>query len=182
MGILTAEKKPAHAGINKEAQYETTWYAFVRFAGRSAFARRRLLQRQGNAHAHGKAEPHRKSDGEPHRKSHREPHNGRFSIDRAECDGENTIEGFKEGETVEVSNLPEKVTKAVKEKYPNATVKSATYATYMDKQMYHLMLEGAGDNTTEIYAQADGTLLPLNAQSTPEGTGGGANGGSTNKG
>ena len=48
--------------------------------------------------------------------------------------------------------------------------------------MYHLMLEGAGDNTTEIYAQADGTLLPLNAQSTPEGTGGGANGGSTNKG
>ena len=54
--------------------------------------------------------------------------------------------------------------------------------TYMDKQMYHLMLEGAGDNTTEIYAQADGTLLPLNAQSTPEGTGGGANGGSTNKG
>ena len=96
--------------------------------------------------------------------------------------GENTIEGFKEGETVEVSNLPEKVTKAVKEKYPNATVKSATYATYMDKQMYHLMLEGAGDNTTEIYAQADGTLLPFNAQSTPEGTSGGANGGSTNKG
>ena len=48
---------------------------------------RRLLQRQGNAHAHGKAEPHRESDGEPHRKSHREPHNGRFPIDRAECDG-----------------------------------------------------------------------------------------------
>lgn len=40
--------------------------------------------------------------------------------------------------------------------------------------MYHLTLEGAGDNTTEIYAQADSTLLPFNAQSTPEGTGGGA--------
>ncbi len=46
-----------------------------------------LLGAGCNAHAHGKAEPHRKSDGEPHRKSHREPHNGRFSIDRAECDG-----------------------------------------------------------------------------------------------
>lgn len=83
---------------------------------------------------------------------------------------DNTIEGFKEGETVEVSSLPEKVTNAVKEKYPEATIKSAVYATYMDKQMYHLMLEGAGDNTTEVYAQADGTLLPFNAQSTPEGT------------
>ena len=35
---------------------------------------------------------------------------------------------------------------------------------------YRAALEGAGDNTTEVYAQADGTLLPFNAQSTPEGT------------
>ncbi len=95
---------------------------------------------------------------------------------------DNSIEGFKEGETVEVSSLPDKVSQAVKDKYPEATIKSATYATYMDKQMYHLMLEGAGENTTEVYVQADGTLLPFNAQSTPESTGGGAGGGSTNNG
>ena len=93
--------------------------------------------------------------------------------------GGNTIEGFREGETVEVASLPEKVTKAVKDKYPNATIKSATYATYMDDQMYHLMLEGAGENTTEIYAKADGTLLPFNAESTP-GTTAGGNGGTNN--
>lgn len=87
--------------------------------------------------------------------------------------GTETIEGFKEGETVEVSALPEKVTKAVKDKYPDATIKSATYATYMDKQMFHLMLEGTTDNTTEVYAEANGTLMPFNAQSTPGTTGGG---------
>lgn len=81
--------------------------------------------------------------------------------------GGDTIEGFKEGETVAVNALPSAVTAAVTEKYPGATIKSASYATYMDAQMYLLTLEGAADNTDKIYVKPDGSIVPYAA---PTGT------------
>lgn len=77
--------------------------------------------------------------------------------------GGDTIEGFKEGETVAVNALPSAVTAAVTEKYPGATIKSASYATYMDAQMYLLTLEGAADNTDKIYVKSDGSIVPYEA-------------------
>lgn len=78
-----------------------------------------------------------------------------------------TIEGFVEGSTVELSMLPEKVKEAVKTAFPEATVKGATYATYMNGQMYRLTLEGAKDGTKDVYAKADGTLLPHREEAAP---------------
>ncbi len=75
--------------------------------------------------------------------------------------GGDSIEGFKEGESVEVNALPSTVTSAVTEKYPGATIKSASYATYMDAQMYLLTLEGASDE--KIYVKADGSIVPYEA-------------------
>ncbi len=91
-------------------------------------------------------------------------------------DAVNSIEGFVEGAVVEIAELPEKVMNAIKDKYPDATVKGATYATYMNGQMYKLTLDGAKDGTTDLYARADGTLVPYNPDATPAQTAGGAGG------
>lgn len=86
------------------------------------------------------------------------------------AEGAATIEGFVEGAAVELKALPEKVTAALKERFPDATLKGATYATYMNGQMFRLTLEGAKDGTTDVYAKADGTLLPYEPDATPAGT------------
>jgi len=77
--------------------------------------------------------------------------------------GGDTIEGFKEGENIEVNALPAEVTSAVSEKYPGATITAASYATYMDAQMYLITLSGAADNTEKIYVKADGSIVPYAA-------------------
>ena len=77
--------------------------------------------------------------------------------------GGDTIEGFKEGESIDVSALPGEVTSAVTEKYPGATITAAAYATYMDAQMYLLTLSGAADNTEKIYVKPDGSIVPYTA-------------------
>lgn len=74
------------------------------------------------------------------------------------------IEGFKEGEKVEVDKLPEKVTAAVKAEYADAKITGATYATYMDAQTYLITLSGA--NVDKVYVKADGTIIPAAAAST----------------
>ncbi|HWQ57480.1 MAG TPA: hypothetical protein VN540_00545 [Clostridia bacterium] len=74
--------------------------------------------------------------------------------------GGETIEGFKEGETVQVNALPSKVTSAVSEKYPGATITAASYATYMNAQTYLLTLSGAADKTDKIYVKPDGSIIP----------------------
>ena len=74
------------------------------------------------------------------------------------------IEGFKEGEKVEVDKLPEKVTAAVKAEYADAKITGATYATYMDTQTYLITLSGA--NVDKVYVKADGTIIPAAAAST----------------
>ncbi|MBE5784432.1 MAG: hypothetical protein E7330_01385 [Clostridiales bacterium] len=93
-----------------------------------------------------------------------------------------TIEGFVEGAVVEIAELPEKVSAAIKDKYPDATVKGATYATYMNGQMYKLTLDGAKDGTTDVYARADGTLVPYTPDATPGGSNGGSGSGGTGSG
>ena len=75
--------------------------------------------------------------------------------------GGGTIEGFVEGGTVEVNALPSTVTAAVSKEYPGATIKSASYATHMNEQMYLLTLSGAADKTEKIYVKADGTIVPF---------------------
>jgi len=77
--------------------------------------------------------------------------------------GGDTIEGFKEGENIEVNALPSTVTEAVSKQYPGATIKSASYATYMDAQRYLITLSGAADNTEKIYVKADGSIVPYTA-------------------
>lgn len=81
------------------------------------------------------------------------------------------IEGFKEGDSVDMDKLPDAVTKAVKAKYPDATIKSATYATYENQQMYKLVLQNAGDSASEqCYVKADGTIVPYTATATDDGS------------
>ena len=76
--------------------------------------------------------------------------------------GDETIEGFVEGETVEVSALPSEVTAAVSKAYPGATISTAIYETYMGAQAYLLTLTGAADKTDKIYVKADGSIVPYN--------------------
>lgn len=76
--------------------------------------------------------------------------------------GGETIEGFVEGETVEVSALPSEVTAAVSKAYPGATISTAIYETYMGAQAYLLTLTGAADKTDKIYVKADGSIVPYN--------------------
>ncbi len=77
------------------------------------------------------------------------------------------IEGFKEGDTVDVAKLPSQVTKGVEKEYPGATITAATYATYMDSQMYLVTLSGAPSNIDKAYVKADGTVVPYTAQTSP---------------
>lgn len=80
--------------------------------------------------------------------------------------GNETIEGFKEGEKIEPDKLPEKVTAAIKEKYADAKITGATYATYMEGQTYLVTLSGAGEGVDKVYVNTDGTIIPYKAQST----------------
>lgn len=59
------------------------------------------------------------------------------------------IEGFKEGEVVDADKLPDKVKTAIKEKYPEATIKTVTFATYENQQLYKILLQKTENDTTE---------------------------------
>lgn len=68
------------------------------------------------------------------------------------------IAGFVEGKTVEQTDAPD-VVNAIQKKYPNATIKSITYATHAGNQVYHVMMDGVAD-TTEVYVDANGQISP----------------------
>jgi len=76
------------------------------------------------------------------------------------------ITGFEEGKTVDVKTIPD-VEKAVLAKYAGATIKSVTFATYMNQQAYKVMLSGATDGTTEAYVDATGKVLSTPNTSSP---------------
>ena len=81
------------------------------------------------------------------------------------------IEGFKEGEVVDADKLPDKVKTAIKEKYPEATIKTVTFATYENQQLYKILLQKTENDTTEeVYVTADGAIIPAKATAaaTPE--------------
>lgn len=72
------------------------------------------------------------------------------------------IENFVEGMAVELATLPEDIRNAVKKEYPEATIKTVTYATYENQQMYKVTTESGEDKTTEeFYVTADGKIVPV---------------------
>ena len=74
------------------------------------------------------------------------------------------IEGFKEGEVVDADKLPDKVKTAIKEKYPEATIKTVTFATYENQQLYKMLLQKTENDTTEeVYVTANGAIIPAKA-------------------
>lgn len=78
-----------------------------------------------------------------------------------------TIEGFTEGDTVEVDKLPEAVRKAVEEKYPGVTISHATYATHMESEMYLLTLTGGKEAPEKIYVDSDGKIEEYTSSPAP---------------
>ncbi len=76
--------------------------------------------------------------------------------------GTETITGFEEGKTVEESELPQKVKDAIKEAYSNVKIKTITYVTYMNDQVYHVVLEepAGTEKVDQFYIKADGTIVP----------------------
>lgn len=75
------------------------------------------------------------------------------------------IEGFEEGKTVKEADLPEKVAAAIKEAYKDVKIKTISFATYLNDQMYHVVLEepAGNDKTEQFYVKADGTIVPYEA-------------------
>lgn len=74
------------------------------------------------------------------------------------------IQNFVEGAVVEIAQLPAEITDAIKKEYADATVKSASYATYENQQMYKVVVQRAEDDTTEeVYVTADGKIIPAKA-------------------
>ena len=75
------------------------------------------------------------------------------------------IEGFKEGEVVDADKLPDKVKTAIKEKYPEATIKTVTFATYENQQLYKILLQKTENDTTEeVYVTANGAYRRSNSR------------------
>ncbi|MCE5236617.1 MAG: hypothetical protein ABFC62_09185 [Clostridiaceae bacterium] len=66
-----------------------------------------------------------------------------------------TIQGFVEGGQVDPAKVPD-VVDAVKAEYPDATIKSITYALRNTEQVYEVTLEG---KTEKVYVGADGTII-----------------------
>lgn len=84
--------------------------------------------------------------------------------------GAGAIEGFEEGKTVTESELPQKVADAIKKAYENVKIKTITYVTYMNDQVYHVVLEepAGPDKVEEFYISADGTILPDEPSASPK--------------
>jgi len=85
------------------------------------------------------------------------------------------IEAFVEGAVVEAEQLPAKIGEALRQKYPDGSIKTVTYATYQDKQTYKVVMDNAGASE-EVYVTAGGEILPANGGATGSNgaTGGGA--------
>ncbi|MBQ4611716.1 MAG: hypothetical protein IJB30_08265 [Clostridia bacterium] len=89
------------------------------------------------------------------------------------------IENFVEGAVVELAQLPAEITEAIRKEYADATVKSASYATYENQQMYRVSIERAEDEAAEdVYVTADGQIIPAKATAaSPSPEGGSGSGG-----
>ena len=93
------------------------------------------------------------------------------------------IENFVEGMTVELATLPEDIRNAIKKEYPDVTVKTVTYTTYENQQMYKVTTESGEDKATEeFYVTADGKIVPVDASGSGANGSGSSNGSSSGSG
>ena len=79
--------------------------------------------------------------------------------------GVESIVDFEEGKTVVEADLPQKVADAIKKAYNNVKIKTITYVTYLNDQVYHVVLEepAGTEKVAQFYIKADGTIVPYNA-------------------
>ena len=79
--------------------------------------------------------------------------------------GTEGIVGFEEGKTVTETELPQKVKDAIKEAYNDVKIKTITYVTYVNDQVYHVVLEepAGTEKVEQFYVKADGTIVPYEA-------------------
>lgn len=86
------------------------------------------------------------------------------------------IQNFVEGAVVELTQLPAEITEAIKKEYADATVKSASYATYENQQMYRVSIQRSEDDAAEdVYVTADGRIIPAKAAAASPSPEGGSN-------
>lgn len=88
------------------------------------------------------------------------------------------IQNFVEGAVIEIAQLPAEISDAIKKEYADATVKSASYATYENQQMYKVTIQRAEDDATEdVYVTSEGRIIPAKATAaSPSPTAGGSGG------
>lgn len=76
-------------------------------------------------------------------------------------EGESVIEGFVEGQEIDEKDLPENIISAIKEMGENLIISGASYATYVGKQAYRVILSETGMGATrEVYVNANGEVIP----------------------
>lgn len=76
-------------------------------------------------------------------------------------EGESVIEGFVEGQEIDEKDLPENILSAIKEIGENLIISGASYATYVGKQAYRVILSETGMGATrEVYVNANGEVIP----------------------
>ena len=93
---------------------------------------------------------------------------------------EGPIENFVEGAVIELTQLPAKISEAIKKEYADATVKSASYATYENQQMYKVTVQRAEDDATEdVYVTSEGRIIPAKATAASPSPGEAGSAGST---
>ncbi|MPN19378.1 hypothetical protein SDC9_166747 [bioreactor metagenome] len=57
---------------------------------------------------------------------------------------------------------------AIQKAYSDAKIKTITYVTYMNDQVYHVVLEepAGADKVEQFYVKADGTIVPYEVTAT----------------
>ncbi len=83
-------------------------------------------------------------------------------------DGESVIEGFVEGQEVNEADIPQNILTAIKNAGENMLISGISYATYVGKQTYRVILSETGMGTSrEIYVSANGEVIPTDSQASP---------------
>lgn len=91
--------------------------------------------------------------------------------DKIITDGESLIENFVEGEEIDEKDLPEKILNAIKNEGENLLISAVSYATYVGKQTYRVILSETGmGNTREIYVTANGEVIPTDTKPSADST------------
>ena len=106
----------------------------------------------GSAEPLSSAEP---ATGDPGTTAEPEPS---ASPDGSGANESGTIEGFMSGNVVDPADVPDVVDRLNSE-FPDHTVQSMSYETYMGMQTYRVTLQGDGELARVVYVLADGTIV-----------------------